>query len=79
MEDPSWMTLPVLGTLFMASFTHFLYNQASFLVLQRFAALSHSIANVMRRFVLIMGATIYFSQPLTQMNVVGIGEWVGVL
>eukprot|EP01147_Barroeca_monosierra_P005225 gene5225-8827_t len=52
---------------------HYVYNQASMLLLDRVAALSHSIANAIRRFAVISAAVLYFGNKLSSMNILGVG------
>lgn len=53
---------------------HYAYNQMSFLILGRLPALSHSIGNAARRFVIITLAIFILGTPLTFLNKVGIGK-----
>eukprot|EP00054_Salpingoeca_dolichothecata_P026640 m.191765 g.191765 ORF g.191765 m.191765 type:complete len:306 (+) comp25720_c2_seq1:203-1120(+) len=72
LADQSWMSLPMLGQIVGNGIFHFAYNQLSFVILGKVAALTHSIGNAARRFVIIMGAVLYFGTPLTALNQLGI-------
>jgi hypothetical protein len=51
---------------------HYMYNQLSMLILGRVAALTHSIGNASRRFVIIM-VSILAGQSITPQTMLGIG------
>ena len=53
---------------------HYTYNQMSMLILGRVAALTHSIGNATRRFVIIMVSIVFFGQDITPRTMLGIGE-----
>lgn len=63
----------LLGQIALNGFLHFIYNQLSFIILGMITPLSHSILNAARRFVIIMGAVVYFASPLTTLNLIGTG------
>eukprot|EP00835_Amoeboradix_gromovi_P005213 NODE_470_length_8086_cov_0.567422.p1 type:complete len:689 gc:universal NODE_470_length_8086_cov_0.567422:7902-5836(-) len=69
------ITLPSnadLVHLFLASVYYFMYNLASFMILNELHAVSHAIANVFKRIISIIYAWIYFQYPVNSMNILGI-------
>lgn len=72
------LTLPMFGAAGLAGSLaanfglHYAYNQFSFLILDLVSPLTHSIANAMRRFVIIVGSMMVFGLPWTWLNQLGI-------
>lgn len=61
----------------LSGLTFFLYNEASFLALDRLDAVSHSVANTLKRVVIIVASCIVFKTPMSLLG--GIGSAVAVL
>lgn len=55
----------------------YLYNEASFLALDRLSPVTHSVANTLKRVVIIVASCIVFRTPMTLLG--GIGSGVAVL
>lgn len=55
----------------------YLYNEASFLALERLSPVTHSVANTLKRVVIIVASCIVFKSPMTLVG--GIGSGVAVL
>ena len=65
--------------LIQTSIYYFVYNLASFMILNELHAVSHAIANVMKRIVAILYAWIYFQYPLNSLNILGISIAYGAV
>ncbi|KAA8491594.1 Phosphoenolpyruvate/phosphate translocator 2, chloroplastic [Porphyridium purpureum] len=61
----------LLGLLCMCGFLHFLYNQFSYVVLQRTSAVSHAVGNTMKRVAVIVSSVLVFHNPVTMQNKLG--------
>ena len=55
----------------------YIYNEASFLALSKLDAVSHSVANTLKRVVIIVASCIVFKTPMTLLG--GIGSGIAVL
>jgi len=55
----------------------YLYNEASFLALEKLSPVTHSVANTLKRVVIIVASCIVFKTPMTLLG--GIGSGVAVL
>mmetsp|Transcript_22187 Transcript_22187/g.37138 ORF Transcript_22187/g.37138 Transcript_22187/m.37138 type:complete len:396 (+) Transcript_22187:61-1248(+) len=55
----------------------YLYNEASFLALERLSPVTHSVANTLKRVVIIVASCIVFQTPMTLLG--GIGSGIAVL
>jgi len=55
----------------------YLYNEASFLALERLSPVTHSVANTLKRVVIIVASCIVFKTPMTLLG--GVGSGVAVL
>ncbi len=77
-ERAQWPLLAAAGEAGLAprvaanAVLHYAYNQLSFLVLDRVTPLSHSIANALRRFVIIVGSMLFFGTPFSRQSQLGI-------
>ena len=54
----------------------YIYNEASFLCLQRLDAVSHSVANTLKRVVIILVSAVVFKTPINLIG--GIGSAIAV-
>ncbi len=58
---------------------HF-YQQISFAILDRITPLSHSVANCVKRVVVILASIIFLNKKIERLNAVGIGiAFIGVV
>jgi solute carrier family 35 protein E1 len=55
----------------------YLYNEASFLALSRLSPVTHSVANTLKRVVIIVASCIVFKTPMSLLG--GIGSGVAIL
>jgi solute carrier family 35 protein E1 len=55
----------------------YLYNEASFLALERLSPVTHSVANTLKRVVIIVASCIVFKTPMSLLG--GIGSGIAVL
>lgn len=55
----------------------YLYNEASFLALNRLSPVTHSVANTLKRVVIIVASCIVFKTPMSLLG--GIGSGIAVL
>lgn len=55
----------------------YLYNEASFLALERLSPVTHSVANTLKRVVIIVASCIVFRTPMSLLG--GIGSGIAVL
>lgn len=68
----SGWTLPSLfGTMCLAGFLHFLYNQFSYVVLQRVNPVTHAVGNTMKRVAVIVSSVLVFGNEVTPLNKIG--------
>jgi len=70
-------TNDVLKYSFYSGLAFYLYNEASFLALDRLSPVTHSVANTLKRVVIIVASCIVFRTPMTLLG--GIGSGVAVL
>eukprot|EP00911_Craspedida_sp_UC1_P000911 UC1_evm1s695 len=68
----SWTTPGTLFSFAANGILHYAYNQCSLLLLGLLPALTHSIGNATRRFVIIGAATLHLGTPLTPLNLLGV-------
>jgi len=61
----------------LSGLTFYLYNEASFLALSRLSPVTHSVANTLKRVVIIVASCIVFKTPMSLLG--GIGSGVAVL
>eukprot|EP00981_Chlorochromonas_danica_P007506 scaffold1767_cov178-Ochromonas_danica.AAC.11 len=61
----------------LSGLTFYIYNEASFLALDRLSPVTHSVANTLKRVVIIVASCIVFRTPMTLIG--GIGSGVAVL
>jgi len=61
----------------LSGLTFYLYNEASFLALSRLSPVTHSVANTLKRVVIIVASCIVFKTPMSLLG--GIGSAVAVL
>jgi len=61
----------------LSGLAFYLYNEASFLALERLDAVTHSVANTLKRVVIIVASCIVFKTPMTLLG--GIGSGIAVL
>ncbi|KAJ1417574.1 triose-phosphate transporter family-domain-containing protein [Ochromonadaceae sp. CCMP2298] len=62
---------------FFSGLSFYIYNEASFLALERLSPVTHSVANTLKRVVIIVASCIVFKTPMTLIG--GIGSGVAVL
>jgi solute carrier family 35 protein E1 len=67
----------VLKYSLFSGLSFYLYNEASFLALDRLDAVTHSVANTLKRVVIIVASCVVFKTPMTLLG--GIGSGVAVL
>mmetsp|Transcript_4637 Transcript_4637/g.19862 ORF Transcript_4637/g.19862 Transcript_4637/m.19862 type:complete len:120 (+) Transcript_4637:1121-1480(+) len=63
--------LGLLATLCICGFLHFLYNQFSYVVLQRVNPVTHSVGNTMKRVAVIVSSIVVFKNEVTTLNKIG--------
>jgi solute carrier family 35 protein E1 len=61
----------------LSGLTFYLYNEASFLALSRLSPVTHSVANTLKRVVIIVASCIVFKTPMSLLG--GIGSAIAVL
>jgi len=61
----------------LSGLAFYLYNEASFLALERLSPVTHSVANTLKRVVIIVASCIVFKTPMTLLG--GIGSAIAVL
>ena len=61
----------------LSGLSFYVYNEASFLALSKLDAVTHSVANTLKRVVIIVASCIVFKTPMTLIG--GIGSGVAVL
>jgi len=61
----------------LSGITFYLYNEASFLALSRLSPVTHSVANTLKRVVIIVASCIVFKTPMSLLG--GIGSGIAVL
>merc|ERR1719201_2205791 len=61
----------------LSGLTFYLYNEASFLALSRLSPVTHSVANTLKRVVIIVASCIVFKTPMSLLG--GIGSGIAVL
>lgn len=69
-NDVVWYT-------FVSGLAYYLYNEASFLALNKLNPVSHSVANTLKRVFIIVASCIVFKTPMSMLG--GIGSAVAVL
>ena len=74
---PPGKTKDVLKYSVLSGLTFYLYNEASFLALDKLNPVTHSVANTLKRVVIIVASCIVFQTPMTLLG--GIGSGVAVL
>jgi solute carrier family 35 protein E1 len=62
---------------FLSGLAFYLYNEASFLALDRLSPVTHSVANTLKRVVIIVASCIVFRTPMSLLG--GIGSGIAVL
>jgi solute carrier family 35, member E1 len=67
----------VLKYSLLSGLTFYVYNEASFLALDRLSPVTHSVANTLKRVVIIVASCLVFKTPMTLLG--GIGSGVAVL
>jgi solute carrier family 35 protein E1 len=61
----------VLLYTFLSGLTFYLYNEASFLALERLSPVTHSVANTLKRVVIIVASCLVFNAPITLTGAIG--------
>lgn len=61
----------------LSGLTFYLYNEASFLALSRLSPVTHSVANTLKRVVIIVASCIVFKTPMSLIG--GIGSGIAIL
>jgi solute carrier family 35 protein E1 len=67
----------VLKYSLFSGLTFYLYNEASFLALERLSPVTHSVANTLKRVVIIVASCIVFQTPMSLLGAIGSGIAVG--
>lgn len=67
----------VLKYSLFSGLTFYVYNEASFLALDKLSPVTHSVANTLKRVVIIIASCIVFNSPMTLLG--GIGSGIAVL
>jgi len=62
---------------FLSGLTFYLYNEASFQALERLSPVTHSVANTLKRVVIIVASAIVFKTPISLLGGIGSGIAVG--
>lgn len=57
----------------LSGLTFYLYNEASFLALSRLSPVTHSVANTLKRVVIIIASCIVFKNPMSMLGAIGSG------
>jgi len=57
----------------LSGITFYLYNEASFLALSRLSPVTHSVANTLKRVVIIIASCIVFQTPMSMLGMLGSG------
>lgn len=63
----------VLKYSFFSGLSFYLYNEASFLALSRLSPVTHSVANTLKRVVIIVASCIVFKTPMSLLGAIGSG------
>jgi len=63
--------LSLLGMLALCGLLHYLYNQFSYVVLQRVSPVTHSIGNTVKRVAVIVSSVLFFRNPVSRQNIIG--------
>ena len=61
----------------LSGLAFYLYNEASFLALSRLSPVTHSVANTLKRVVIIVASSVVFKTPMSLLG--GIGSGVAIL
>eukprot|EP00184_Porphyridium_aerugineum_P007614 CAMPEP_0184699540 /NCGR_PEP_ID=MMETSP0313-20130426/5788_1 /TAXON_ID=2792 /ORGANISM="Porphyridium aerugineum, Strain SAG 1380-2" /LENGTH=382 /DNA_ID=CAMNT_0027158655 /DNA_START=66 /DNA_END=1214 /DNA_ORIENTATION=+ len=61
----------ILKQLCFCGFLHFLYNQFSYIVLQRVNPVTHAVGNTMKRVAVIVSSVLVFRNPVSTLNILG--------
>uniref|UniRef100_A0A7S1TKR7 Sugar phosphate transporter domain-containing protein n=1 Tax=Erythrolobus australicus TaxID=1077150 RepID=A0A7S1TKR7_9RHOD len=69
--DKGIALMPLLSKLCVCGFLHFLYNQFSYVVLQRVNPVTHAVGNTMKRVAVIASSILVFRNPVTKLNLLG--------
>lgn len=67
----------VLKYSLFSGLTFYVYNEASFLALEKLSPVTHSVANTLKRVVIIVASCIVFKTPMSLLG--GIGSGIAVL
>jgi solute carrier family 35 protein E1 len=57
----------------LSGITFYLYNEASFLALSKLSPVTHSVANTLKRVVIIIASCIVFQTPMSMLGMLGSG------
>jgi len=71
--DLGYTSRSLLYTLSLSGFLHFLYNQFSYVVLQRVNPVTHAVGNTMKRVAVIASSIIVFKNEVSPLNKIGTG------
>eukprot|EP00188_Purpureofilum_apyrenoidigerum_P002229 Plantae.Rhodophyta-Purpureofilum_apyrenoidigerum.ctg2358.p1 GENE.Plantae.Rhodophyta-Purpureofilum_apyrenoidigerum.ctg2358~~Plantae.Rhodophyta-Purpureofilum_apyrenoidigerum.ctg2358.p1 ORF type:complete len:381 (+),score=57.15 Plantae.Rhodophyta-Purpureofilum_apyrenoidigerum.ctg2358:321-1463(+) len=71
--DLGYTARSLLSTLCLSGFLHFLYNQFSYVVLQRVNPVTHAVGNTMKRVAVISSSIVVFKNEVSLLNKVGTG------
>lgn len=63
--------LPVMGLAVLSAVLLQLYQQVSYNILSQVSAVTHSVANCVKRVVVIVAAVLFFRHPVSPINIVG--------
>lgn len=67
------VTLHTLALIFVSILCHYGQNIASIYFLQHVNVLSHTVANTLKRLVIIAGSVLWFRNPVSPLNALGMG------
>lgn len=57
----------------LSGLAFYMYNEASFLALERLSPVTHSVANTLKRVIIIVASCIVFKTPVSTIGAVGSG------
>jgi solute carrier family 35, member E1 len=57
----------------LSGLAFYVYNEASFLALERLSPVTHSVANTLKRVFIIIASCIVFKAPMSQLGAIGSG------
>ena len=70
--------MDVLKYSVLSGLAFYMYNEASFLALERLSPVTHSVANTLKRVIIIVASCIVFKTPMSKEGMLGSGVAVAV-